>query len=184
MPSLLRDGVTGDLDGDGDLDLLAVRWAGGPAQLLLRNGGGRRLVDVTSASLPADSAASLGLVLFDMDGDGDLDLFVSKAGAPRLLRNRGAGTFVDASSNLPPGINSTPAVVAADFDGDGGVDIAIGGNLLLGNQTFVLRNSGLGTFTAVQPIPGGNVASMVASSRTAPRASTASCSTRATERTR
>ena len=82
-----------------------------------------------------------GGVLEDLDGDGDLDLYLSNAAGPkRLFVNRGDGHFDLA---LHPGDWAQPASVtngvgAADLDGDGRVD------LFLANRgpDQVLRNLG------------------------------------------
>ena len=74
-------------------------------------------------------------MLFDMDGDGDLDLLTTGASAIQLFRNDG-GRFVDvtASSGLPPSTQGTGvAAVAGDYDNDGRADVFLlrdGGNRL------------------------------------------------------
>ncbi|MEC7233400.1 MAG: VCBS repeat-containing protein, partial [Planctomycetota bacterium] len=117
--------AVGDVDGDGDFDLFITGVGGN--QLLIRDG--ERYVDRTAASGLGGSpdAWSTSAGFFDMDGDGDLDLFVchyvmwSRAideelaytlnGADRaygppmnyrgafssLYRNDGAGVFEDVS---------------------------------------------------------------------------------------
>ena len=77
--------------------------------------------------LPAVSAAAVAV--FDYDNDGDNDVFA--AGAPgldaRLLRNDGAGAFVDATdtAGLATELSGT-AVAACDLDNDGYRDIYVG----------------------------------------------------------
>lgn len=67
--------ATGDIDNDGFPDLL-ITCVGG--NRLLRNEGGKRFVDITTASgLPESTANwSTSAAFFDYDRDGDLDLFV------------------------------------------------------------------------------------------------------------
>ncbi len=65
-------GVFGDLDGDGDLDLVVTNF--GP-DLLYENLGGARFMLVPNA-LPGSTGFSGGPALGDVDGDGDLDIYV------------------------------------------------------------------------------------------------------------
>ncbi len=90
--------------------------------------------------------------LVDVDGDGDLDIFIAEGtasinGRPnRLLLNDGYGNFIDVSqSNLPLSpvpFNSTSADFA-DIDNDGDIDIVVA-NL---GPTQLLLNNGNGVFT-------------------------------------
>ncbi len=66
--------VLGDVDGDGDLDLL-VNSVGGGTRLFLNDGQGR-FQEATSAGL-IRRFGSTSLALADLDGDGDLDLYVA-----------------------------------------------------------------------------------------------------------
>lgn len=98
-----------------------------------------------------------GVALFDMDGDGHLDILLIQSGrmsaAPgtpaghRLYRNRGDGTFDDVTA--VSGLAAVPGygmgVATGDYDNDGDVDIYItnlGANVLL-------QNDGTGRFTDV-----------------------------------
>jgi hypothetical protein len=86
-----------------------------------------------------------GGALFDMDGDGDLDLYLVQSGnlfAPRdkpegnrLYRNRGDGTFEDVTAGSGADVGGYGMGVASgDFDNDGRADLYVtnfGGNVLL-----------------------------------------------------
>ena len=88
----------------------------------------RNVLDVSAAplklqlgtQLPAVTQAT-GLKLGDLDGDGDLDLFVAMLKAPCLVfRNDGQGGFTDSGQQL--GDNASFAVALGDLDGDGDLD--------------------------------------------------------------
>ncbi|MFQ5705232.1 MAG: FG-GAP-like repeat-containing protein [Gemmatimonadales bacterium] len=67
--------VFADVDGDGDLDLLTTA-TGGPNALYLNDGTGRFSERTVEAGLESDRASTT-MTLADVDGDGDLDLYVA-----------------------------------------------------------------------------------------------------------
>jgi hypothetical protein len=91
-----------DYDNDGDLDLAMVNGmshsatpstsAFQPPRLWLNDGSGRMSeIGTESGLLHLD--AGKGLLTFDYDGDGDLDLFIVNNGStPRLYRNDGGNS--------------------------------------------------------------------------------------------
>lgn len=87
----------------------------------------------------------------DLDGDGDIDLFVANDNSPnQLLLNDGNGRFVDATAGrfvMQPGWNASHSVDLADIDGDGDLDILIGNDDSLSNRVYT--NDGFGSFTDV-----------------------------------
>jgi hypothetical protein len=96
-----------------------------------------------------------GVAVFDYDNDGRADLyFVNGARQPkldktdpsyfnRLYRNRGDGTFEDATARAGvPGEGFATGVAAADYDNDGFADLFIAGV----NRNILYRNRGDGTF--------------------------------------
>ena len=64
-----------DIDGDGDLDLL-VTVLGGPNGLFLNDGHGK-FAEVTDAAGLTSQRGSMTATLADVDGDGDLDLYIA-----------------------------------------------------------------------------------------------------------
>ncbi len=118
----------GDVDGDGDVDLVAAAF---PFDLLVLNAGSGSFA-AGSLPQPDEVDDSLGCSLGDVDGDGDLDLLLGNQGhyggkaSDGLYLNDGAALFTDASDHLPAEAAPTLAVALADLDQDGDADAVIG----------------------------------------------------------
>jgi hypothetical protein len=121
----------GDLDGDGDLDALLGSWSARVGYH--RNEGGSpwpAFVLVDSAYITITRGSNTTPALGDVDGDGDLDLFVGEAsGALNFYRNESPREprFVlvsDTFDGIDVGRRSAPAL--ADLDGDGDLDLLVG----------------------------------------------------------
>lgn len=143
-----RAAAWGDYDGDGDADLL-VGFAPGDAPVLrlYRNDDGR-FADVTAgAGLVVDEGAVRQPTWVDVDGDGDLDLFVGfRDRANALFRNDG-GRFADVAADL--GLADARRTVGAiwfDADEDGDLDLYAGN--MDGDANALFQNEG-GRFSDV-----------------------------------
>ena len=142
-----------DYDNDGDLDVFLVQGAllgrgATPADALFPPADGAALsdrlfrndltagpdgplphfTDVTAeAGFAGEADHGQGVAAGDYDGDGFVDLYVTNAGANRLWRNRGDGSFEDVTAEAGAG-DARWSVPAAffDADGDGDLDLFVG----------------------------------------------------------
>lgn len=69
----------GDVDGDGDPDLIAGNDHNRPNKLLLNDGTGK-FADVSASNFPPNKGWTTAQALLDADGDGDLDIFFHDQG--------------------------------------------------------------------------------------------------------
>ena len=181
-------GSVADYDGDGDLDVYVTRFVGDPGpdlpgmgkNRLLQNNGDGSFTDVTDVA-GVDGCGfdpntgtdgcyrTMSSSWGDMDGDGDLDLFVGNYGwvdesgahqddfypaEPSILyRNDGDGTFTDVSERLPQKFRDgyTYAGGFFDLDDDGHLDLYVVNDFGNNWPNHVLLGVGDGTFVDEQP---------------------------------
>ncbi len=142
----------GDVDRDGDLDIVLAKGRHWPLQdMVLRNDG---LGNFASAPLRGQPDRTYSAALADLDGDGDLDI-VSSNDRPDdklVYLNDGTGHFRVASTFGSPEW-STRYVTVAELNGDGRPDLIVanrGGRT--GTPSFFCLNDGAGAFPACRPI--------------------------------
>ena len=155
---LCRGVSLGDIDNDGDLDLLfAQDFSRRPA--LFRNNGSGFFTDVSAARLPATLLSSSRGLFADIDNDGDLDIYFANGGASRFgcgqLRvyvNDGAGFYSDQTAARHPieNVCQTVDVAVADVDGDFDLDVKTAGRGA-GNCRY-FKNDGSGAFAQQPPL--------------------------------
>lgn len=154
--------AAGDIDGNGFDDLIIGGNTESPAQVFLQQPGGQFIQQPLLKPLPGLKQAQAvltaspfgpasggsntqaavkdeGLLLFDADGDGNLDLYIASggyenpAGSPfyqdRLYMNDGKGHYTDASSALPKNFSSKLCVRSVDYNKDGKPDLFIAGRV-------------------------------------------------------
>lgn len=140
--------ASGDLDGDGDVDLFVAN--DNAANQLLLNDGLGRFTDATAGRFVMQPGwnASHSVDLADIDNDGDLDILIGNDDnlSNRVYVNNGLGFFTDVTATaLPPNAEFTECQVVADFDGDGDVDWFT----VDSGPCHYYANNGLGVFTDV-----------------------------------
>lgn len=138
-----------DLDGDGHLDLVAMRASAGVSDVaVLRGDGDGGFSTPSTIPIPGEPGS---IALADVTGDGRLDLLVattvSDAGRLAVLAGDGAGGFA-ASPVAEVALDGVwpSAIALADFDGDGRTDVAVA-------HAFVRD----GIVTVLRGVPGGLV---------------------------
>jgi hypothetical protein len=109
------DLILGDVDRDGDLDILLGRSLGQPDELLMNNGYGG--FSPMNGTFPAGTTS--GLALADVNQDGAPDVLVASADGLHLFTNGGSGTFAYANTLDP---TSFARVDLLDLNGDGWCD--------------------------------------------------------------
>lgn len=152
--------AVGDVNGDGLPDIVVgntTEGKEGVAQPFLWLNDRARpgwFIDASTSHLPAIDVQAQGIVLADLDGDGDLDMAIaSQDPINRLLLNDGGGRFTDATDRLGKQVaTETREVHALDANGDGRLDLVFF-NLTSNNrdwdkdpQTRLLINQGNARF--------------------------------------
>ncbi len=145
------DLLLGDVDSDGDLDLITIGF-NFPARLYKNNGTADPWNGVAGFDISAGVLSATALAVGDVDRDGDLDVVVGNSGAlDRLYMNDGDGNSWT-GSDVGSTVYGTNAVALGDVDRDGDLDLVIGTTTV--NQLYL--NSGTITPYAVTESPISN----------------------------
>lgn len=140
-----RGVALGDVDGDGDLDMVfAIKDARNRLHL---NDGLGSFTEVTETNLPEDYDNTRSIAFGDVDSDRDLDIiFANRVNTQsRLYLNDGSGLFSDATlGRLPLADDWSDGVVLGDVDGDSDLDIVMAN---FGAQSKLYLNDGSGVYS-------------------------------------
>lgn len=176
-PKDLTAGLTSaDLDGDGDLDLVAANGRHWRGQNMLYLGDGNGGFTARKLGAPSKSyRAALG----DLDGDGDVDIVVANDREPsRIYWNDGAAGF--GAGAVVGEVTSSRSVMLADLDGKHGLDIVFSNR---GAANTICYNDGARGFARVVHFGGAQASTIWETSTWSSRTGAAS-RTRSTSATR
>jgi len=161
LPHKLSDYAPGlaiaDINGDGLDDIVMGGSPGYSAIILTQQANGSfapkpLLPGANMSNKPADD---MGILLFDADGDGDADMYISGGGyasmpntapyADKLYINDGKGNFKYDSLAVPVNLTSKSCVRAVDYDNDGDLDLFVAGRCVPNQypkpvSCFIYRN--------------------------------------------
>ena len=154
-----------DVNGDKLEDIFIGGSAGTSGKLFLQNTTGSFTESKQLVFEKDKSFEDNGVLFFDADSDGDMDLYVVSGGAEfekgstnyqdRLYTNNGKGNFTKTINALPTETANGSCVIALDFDTDGDTDLFVGGGVMPGKfpqaDGVILLQNNKGVFTNVTP---------------------------------
>ena len=149
--------AAGDLNGDGLDDIAIGGNTSSGATFLLQQSNGSFFQKVMNQSTGPNKGnyQDMGTTLFDADGDGDLDIYLSRGGyegkpntdvyQDQFFVNDGKSNFIKDTASLPKNFSSKSCVRVIDYDKDGDLDIFIAGRVNPWNypkpvSSFIYRN--------------------------------------------
>jgi hypothetical protein len=145
----------GDVDGDGDIDLIVGTRAADYSRLFLNNGTASPFNGVNGVPIVDGPYHTGSIALGDMDGDGDLDLIAGNGEIDirnRLLLNNGTADPFNGvtGTDITTDEHYTQPMALGDLDGDGDLDLVVGNLGGTGQVNRVYLNNG-----TANPFSGG-----------------------------
>ncbi len=133
-----------DINGDGREDLYIGASKGDFGLIYLQNSEGKMIYRPNPVFDADKQYEDMGSVLFDLDNDGDLDLYVASGGSEdkegsanyedRLYINQGDGLFERSKMNLPN--SNASKVITIDVNNDGYLDLFVAGRMEGGKYPY------------------------------------------------
>ena len=144
--------VFADVDADGDLDLLVT--ALGRGVRLFQNDGHGRFREITDPAGLSSKAGSMSMALADVDGDGNLDLYVANY-RPDTIADRPTITYRVQTVKGRPVVAQVNAQTVTLPEWTNRFEISPSGQVLeLGEPDLLYLNDGKGKFSAASFISG------------------------------
>ena len=142
----------GDVDADGNLDIVVSRTTGADLEIFRGNGNG---TFGTPTSIPGVTGGGAGLGLEDINNDGHLDIVSINSGNLHILIGDGTGSFTAGpSSPQSIGVFNAGNIAMADVNEDNYVDIVMPGGSGASDVRVFINNQNQ-TFTPPQTFPTG-----------------------------
>ena len=149
--------AVGDVNADGIDDFFISGSYGNSGIFFIHHSNGRfeEKKLQPDAGMNTKKKEDAGVLLFDADGDKDLDLYIAGGGFEnsmgsenyndRFYVNDGKGNFSLDTSAIPRAAVSKSCVKGCDYDKDGDLDLFVGGRVIPGKYpmpvtSFILRN--------------------------------------------
>ena len=155
-----------DVNNDGAEDFFVGGAVGQSGTLYIQKNDGTFSKNASQPWSNDFESEDLGCLFFDVDNDGDQDLYVTSGGSEykqghellkdRLYINDSKGNFTKKDSAIPNIYESSQTVKASDIDNDGDLDLFVGVRLVSGKYAFpatsylLINNNG--TFTKASEI--------------------------------
>jgi Tfp pilus assembly protein PilF len=141
--------VTSDFNNDRAIDFVLAGGTAGELVLLNpREGAFKPLFDIDFSKMGLPGG--VGVVSFDFDKDGWMDLAFTHTGAPGISLWRNVdGKHLERVALPDFGWKKAWGIAAIDYDNDGWVDLVAVGEGANGGEVRLLRNLGAGKFTDV-----------------------------------
>lgn len=147
--------AVGDINNDGLDDFIAGGSSPFYASIFIQQQNGKfnrtKLTDSNIPQLQDDA----GMLLFDADGDKDLDLYIASGGAENepqskaytdhFYINDGRGKFKEEILEIANNRTAKSCIAACDYDNDGDLDMFVGGRVVPGSypsptSSFIYQN--------------------------------------------